>query len=455
MTADGSGTTSSEERDAATFAADLQFRDIPPENVEHASLLVADSLGAIIGGVTTPYVAEFAERSCETRDGQASILGTARRTSGDRAALVNGCAGSVLEVDEGHKYAAGHPAMHVLPALFAEAESGIDPTGERFVTALVAGYEVGARVGIACTPLDDDYHMHGVWGTVGAAAAVARLRNFDPETTLAAMRIGANHALHTCFDAALEGATVRNTYMGMSAMNGILAADQAASGFSGLTDGLARHLERTTAEGFDDTAVAAGLGERWEFTRGYFKIHAACRYTHGALDAIDSLESDYDFEPADVTGGRIETYPAAARLTNPRPTNDLEAKFSIPFAVATRLVRGDSDKTAFSESALESRTYELAEAFELAVADDLARRVPEARSTRVTLSLTGGRELTTEIRHPRGGEANRLSRTDLRDKFETLVRPVLGDSTVDLWTVANDLPETTPTSIVAMATTRS
>jgi len=368
---------------------------------------------------------------------------------------MNGCAGSVLEVDEGHKYAAGHPAMHILPALFAESESSMDPTGEEFITALVAGYEVGARVGIACTPLDNKYHMHGIWGTVGAAAAIARLRNFGPDTTLTAMRIGANHALHTSFDAALEGATVRNTYMGMSAMNGILAADQAASGFSGLKDGLSRHLERTTAEGFDDASVAAELGERWEFTRGYFKIHAACRYTHGALDAIDSLESEYDFEPDELKGGRIETYPAAARLTNPRPKNDLEAKFSIPFAVATRLVHGNSGKTAFSGDALETRTYELAEEIELEVADDLARRVPEARSTRVTLYLTDGPELTTEIRHARGGEEKQLARTELRNKFDTLVRPVLGDSTMDLWTAANELPETNLTRIVAIATTRS
>lgn len=454
---DDTSETAADEIAASRFVASLEFDAIPEESVEHAALIVADSIGAIIGGSTTPYVQRFAEQSADRHGGSgggASLFGRPEQTSASRAALVNGAAGSVLEVDEGHKYSAGHPAMHVLPALFADAETGTTPSGEEFLTAFVAGYEIGARTGIACSPMAEEYHMHGVWGTVGAAAGVARLRGYGPERTLTALRIAANHSLHTLFDAATEGATVRNSYTGMSAMNGLLAADQSAAGFSGVTNGLARHLDRTAGDGFDTAAVASELGDRWEFTRGYFKIHAACRYTHGALDAIDRLENAHEFAVADVTAVRVETYPAAARLQRARPTTDLGAKFSIPFAVATRLLQGHSGKEAFSADALTPAAHELAEAVAVTVADDLAAQVPSARPTRVTIELGGDRTLTEEVTRPRGDAANPLTQTALRSKFQRLVEPVLGAAATDLWTTANKLPAVSPTRVAALASGR-
>lgn len=446
----------SAEREAAAFAASLDVEAVPEDALDRATLVVADSLGAILGGSTAPYVAALAEQS---GDGPATVLGTDRSASVTRAALANGSAGTVLELDEGHKYAAGHPAMHVLPAVLAVAESeraesdatGAD-AGSRLLAAFVAGYEVGARVGVACTPLAPAYHMHGVWGTVGAAAGVARYRGYDETTTLQAMRIGANHALHTRFDAATEGATVRNTYAGMSAMNGVLAADQAAAGFTGLEDGLARHLDRLCAEGFDRGAVADALGERWEISRGYFKNHAACRYTHGALDALDALEARVSLDPGTVNSVLVETYPDAARLTEPRPENDLQAKFSIPFAVATRLLNGNSAKASFADDALTEAAYEFAERVSVTAAEDLAARVPEARSTRVTVELADGRELVEEVRYPKGDERNPFSTTELREKFRTLAAPVVGeDSADDLWELARGLPDSDPRKLCEAA----
>lgn len=439
------------ERDAAAFAASLHLEPIPEGALDRATLVVADSLGAVLGGSTAPYAAAFAEQA---GSGPATVLGTERTASPARAALANGGAGTVLELDEGHKYSTGHPAMHVLPAVLAvaEAEGDTEDAGRRFLASFVAGYEVGARVGIACTPLAPEYHMHGVWGTVGAAAGVARYRGYDAATTLAAMRIGANHALHTRFDAATEGATVRNTYAGMSAMNGILAADQATAGFTGLDDGLARHLDRLCADGFDREAVADALGERWEISRGYFKNHAACRYTHGALDALDALEARMSVDPGTVASVLVETYPDAARLTEPRPGNDLEAKFSIPFAVATRLRNGNSSKASFADGALTEAAYALAERVTVTAAEDLAARVPEARSTRVTVELEDGRELVEEVQYPKGDEQNPFSVPELREKFRGLAAPVVGEASAEeLWERARGLPESDPRALCEAA----
>ena len=150
------------ERAAAKFAADLAVDEIPDEVVDHVGLVMADTVGAIVGGSTDEAVAALAGRLASST-GQASILGTPHRAAVGEAALVNGTAGTVLELDEGHKYAAGHPAIQVLPALLAEAEVDDGPT-DRFLVSFIAGYEVVTRVAEACYPLANGYHPHGVWG---------------------------------------------------------------------------------------------------------------------------------------------------------------------------------------------------------------------------------------------------------------------------------------------------
>jgi 2-methylcitrate dehydratase PrpD len=436
----------------ASFVAEFSLGDAPPSVRARGIQSIRDTIGAMVGGATKEEVVRFAERSASVQPGPASVLGSNLKTSVDRAALVNGTAGTVLELDEGHKYAAGHPAIHVLPAVMAEAEA-TGGTGRELLEAFVVGYDVAARVGMATIPLKPAYHMHGIWGTVGAAAGVASYRDFDADATAHALRIGANHALHTHLATATEGATVRNTYAGMSNLNGLLAADQADAGFTGLQDGLTRHLGRVSQDGFDDAVCTSELGERWEIERGYFKHHAACRYTHGALDAIESIRSEDGVAPADIESILVETYPTAARLDDPNPSNSLQAKFSIPFAVATAFVQGHTAKSAFEPEAITAEALDLAGRVTVSTAPDLAERVPDARSTWVTVTLTDGRELTREIRHAKGNDENPISEAELETKFRTLVGPVVGEEQAELlWAAVGDLRETAPTEICELAT---
>jgi len=421
------------ERAAATFAATLTPEALPDRVRDHVGLVLADTVGAILGGSTDDATRNLSERLSTETDGPSTALGTGRRLAVPTAALVNGTAGTVLELDEGHKYAAGHPSIHVVPAVLADAEARDAGTGT-FLAAFVAGYEVATQVARACNPLEDGYHPHGVWGAVGAAAGVARLRGYDPETTLDAMRIAANDAQHTRMEAAVEGATVRNTYAGKANLDGVLAAEMAAAGFTGLDRGIERHLDPVARDGFDAEHLDADLGERWEVTGGYFKRHAACRYTHPTLDAIAELQDEEPIDPDDVETVLVETYPTAAGLTPTRPANSLQAKFSIPFAVATRLVHGHSDKEAFAPGALTEETSDLAERVRVEAADDITSRLPDARSARVTVRLNDGRELSREVEHARGGTERPWSEPELAEKFETLVAPILGDDAAEsLW----------------------
>ncbi|NHN42843.1 MmgE/PrpD family protein [Halorubellus sp. JP-L1] len=426
-------TGSSHERAAAAFAAGLAVDDVPEAVRDHARLVLADTVAAMVGGSTDPDLSRFVDDTCGAVPGDASVVGHDTTTSRVYAALANGSVGTVLELDEGHKYAAGHPSIHTLPAALAEAEVA-DASGDDLLVAFVAGYEVVTRVARACYPLADGYHPHGVWGPVGAAVAVASLRDYDDDTTLQAMRIAANQAQHTLMAAATEGATVRQTFAGMANATGLLAADLAAAGLTGLDDGTGRHLELATADGVDRTELDAALGERWEVTRGYFKRHAACRYTHPTLDALGSLQDANGFDADDVASVRVETYPTAADLDEPRPRNALQAKFSVPFAVATRIVNHTSGKEAFVDDALTDAVIDLADRIAVEATDEMTARLPDERSARVTVTLADGHTLVEEVVTAKGDAERPYTESEIEEKFRELVTPVLGDQRAsDLW----------------------
>jgi len=419
------------ERELAAFVAELTTDALPERVRDRAGLTVADTIGAVVGGSRDPAVRSLAGAWAESTSGTATVLGTdGSRTAPQLAAFCNGAAGTVLELDEGHRFAAGHPAVHVLPALLADAETGYGD-GDAFLCSFVAGYEAAVRAARATNPLADGYHPHGVWGAVGAAAAVARHREFGADRTRTAMAIAANDAQHTLFAAATEGATARNGYAGMSNLAALVAVDQAEAGFTGLERGIERHLGLAAAGDVDRAVLASGLGDRWELSRGYFKIHAACRYTHAVLDAIAKLPADVT--AADVESVSVGTYPAAARLTETRPHNALQAKFSIPFAVATALLTGETGPAAFGDDALTPEAIALAERVTVTVDDEVAARAPEQRGARVTVETASG-TVERAVRAARGGESDPFSESRLAEKFRSLTTPVIGSGrAADLW----------------------
>ncbi|SDK58232.1 MmgE/PrpD family protein [Natronorubrum texcoconense] len=412
----------------STFVATLSSDALPSDVRDRAGLVIADTIGSIVAGSTTEPVRTLQARYAARGSGPASVLGTNSSLPIEQAATLNGTAGTVLELDEGHKRAAGHPSIHVLPAVLAVAEAD-DGSGEDLLAAFVAGYETAARVAQACQPLADGYHPHGVWGVVGAAAGVANYRSLEAETVANALSIAANHAQHTRFEAALEGASVRDTYAGMVAPDAIRAVDQAQAGFTGLEDGVRRHLESVT-DGAISTISADDFGEEWELCNGYFKIHAACRYTHPVLDAIDELEDETALELTAIDSIAVETYPAAAGLGEQAPQTRLEAKFSIPFVIATRLVHGHAGKDAFEPAAFKEEVFELATRVTVNARSEFADALPDSRGARVTIEH-GETESTITVDHARGGGTRPFNESRLHEKFDSLVTPVLGDSAAE------------------------
>lgn len=155
---------------------------------------------------------------------------------------------------------------------------------------------------------------------------------------------------------------------------------------------------------------------------------------HPVLDAIQQFR--VDVKPADVEAVTVETYPSAAELTVTRPSNALQAKFSIPFAVATALLMSETWPAAFDEEAITPEAIALAEQVTVTVDNEYAARVPEQRGARVTVDL-GDELVSHEVSTPRGGEYDPFSEGKFHEKFHSFTSPIIDSGRADdLWTSA-------------------
>jgi 2-methylcitrate dehydratase PrpD len=287
-----------------------------------------------------------------------------------------------------------------------------------FLAAVVVGYEVGSRLG-AASQLRSAMHPHGTWGTIGAAAACARIASLSANGMRETINIASSLTTATSKQTMLEGGLVRNTYAGLSNRNGLLALDLAECGFSGERDGPASLLGKVASEHFDPAAVIADLGQDWHLMHNYFKLHSCCRYNHGTLDALDLLAAQEGLPPAQaIERIEVHTYHLAAELSDPAPANTLAAKFSVPFAVATRIVNGSSALASFTWEAVRDPAV-LALAQKVSVQHDpaMSERLPKERPAHITLHLRDGRQLTAQAGVNRGDDAAPYSRDELRAKF--------------------------------------
>ena len=411
----------------ARFCAELRFNDLPQAVVDRASWLLLDFIAVAVAAADETRVrntcAMLRRRGSQGRSGV--VAGSQRLDAAD-AALVNAVAACAHVLDEGHKYARGHVGTYVLPAVLAVAEER-EATGQELITSLVAGYEIAARMGMACR-VREAMHPSGTWGTIGAAAAAARLMQMPPDRIRVAMNVAAPLTLATSWQAATQGATVRDLYSGQGAANAVNAPRWVEAGFTGSDDDVAHVFGHVTAEAFDREIAAAELGTRWEVLRNYFKVHACCRNFQSGIDAALQLRERHGLRAADIASIRADTFAIPARdNVESKPRNVLAAKESFPVSLALTLVNGRCDQSVFTDSLVaDPEVARLAAACAVRCDPELDALAPEQRPSRITLALRDGREVSAFEGVALGDPSRPLSPAALEAKFDQLVAPALG-----------------------------
>ena len=342
--------------------------------------------------------------------------------------MINGTAGTWLELDEGNQFARGHAGIHVVPAALALGEEkGV--AGKEFLTALVLGYEIACRIGIA-SKLRITMHPHGSWGTIGAAVAVGKLMSLHVDQMKTLINIASSMTLATSRKTMLEGGTVRNLYAGVSGYMGILAYYLLKSGFTGEADGISSVYGGVASDFFNPSVMVEELGSRYEITRNYFKEYACCRYNHSSLDAlyrIMSQQKNGKLDPKNVESVKVETYSLAAQLCSKTPENMLAAKFSVPFAIATTIIYGHSGVDSFLPDKVEKPEIKsLASRVDVEEKPEFTQMMPSRRPSRVTVRLKDGNTFTETVYISKGDIEDPYSTEELDTKFLNLTTPVYG-----------------------------
>ena len=409
----------------AQFVAQTQWDDIPAPVRQHAKLVLLDTIGVILAGSVRPEVAALRERMAATAGPGATVYAPGAPTHDPRtAALLNGIAGRAIELCEGLRLASGQPAMQILPGILAVGEHA-RASGKDLLTALVLGYEAGARFGMAFTPRPLA-HQNGQAMLLAAAAAGARMRGLDAAGVSLAMRISAVMMMTPSYTNTGAGATALNVAGGMAGFAGAFAPDLAAAGFEAQADAIEEALGKMVGDGFNTEHLLDELGTRWEITRNYFRLHACCNPIHPALDALHAALAELKPRVEDIARIEFATYHFASVMCNPQPPNYFASKYSLPHAAAVMVVRGDTCHRAIDDSALQDPVIAALRARVSLVEDTaMSALVPRLKPAKVILTLKDGRKTTHAVESHQGDFNNPYDESVLREKFRDLAGDVL------------------------------
>ena len=278
-----------------------------------------------------------------------------------------------------------------------------------------------------------EVHSHGTWGTIGAAAATAKLLGYDAAATRQAMNLSMSMSPANTWAPCLEGATIRNLYPGRSEFQGIMAAYLVKCGFSAINDGPADLYTTILGEGFDPAAVLAGWGDSapagpLRIEQNYTKYHACCLYNHPVLDAALGLQRESGFDAGAVKRIEVTAPPIVQTMADPTPANMLSAKFSIPYALAVGLVQGETGAPAFYDEQVKNpEVASLAEKVAVLADPAMNMRSYDYPSARVVVLLADGRTLEASATAHYGDSHNPRPREELLNKFRTLAAGSLGE----------------------------
>src|SRR5216683_1427297 len=308
---------------------------------------ILDWLGSALAGAVEPP-ARLAQRvvSGLGASTEATVF-AAGRASAAAAALANGIASHILELDDVHKGSTMHAGAPVIPAALAVAERE-HADGRAFMLAVALGYEAALRIGEAVNPSHYRFwHPTGTAATFGAAVAAGSLMKLDPAQMLDALGTAGTQAAGL-WEFNADGAMSKHLHPGKAAFNGILAADLAREGFTGATRILEgeRGFFRAMSESHDATRITDGLGSRWKIIENCYKMHSCCGHTHTAIDVALDLRAQAIGKIAEV---HIETYgPGFEIVKEMNPRTSYQAKFSLAYCVAAGLIEGRVGLDQFS-----------------------------------------------------------------------------------------------------------
>ena len=420
----------------AAHAASWRDRPLDPDLARHARRALVDWFAALLPGCRMPPATLLAAALA----GEVAAPGAPSATSYvdglpsplRRAALLNATASHAVEFDDIHRDSGYHPGSPTIAAALAAAEiRGTDMAG--LLRGIIAGYEVGCRIGLAVQPSHYRYwHTTGTIGTLGAAAATAVILGCDADRTAHAIATAATMA--GGLQQAFRGAGMsKPLHPGHAAEAGALAALAAASGVTGALDVLHGPVGFAAATS-EDTGkwerALAGLGDEHLISVITFKNHGCCGHIFAALDGLAALREAHGFVPDDIERIHVGGYgPTKEICDRPVAETEQEARFSLQYCAAALLILGGVRVAAFAPERLRDPAIRaLMPRIGVSLDPELADAYPTRRAARLKVTLRDGRVLDRFQPTRKGDPDMPLSDADLSQKFLELAAPAVGEA---------------------------
>lgn len=432
----------------AAFAADLCFAQIPEPVVRRTEDLLVDWFGSAVAGHAARPVASIARFALSQgpATGPCEVIGSATGTSPYAAAQANAAASHVAEQDDVHNGSVFHPATVVFPPTLAVAQA-LGASGRELLTACVAGYEVGIRVGeFLGRSHYRVFHTTGTAGTLAAAAAAGRLLGLDAA--------GMRHAFGSAgtqsaglWEFLRTAADSKQLHTAHAAGAGLMAAYLAADGFTGAAQILEgpQGMAAGMSSDADPARLVDGLGTRWATAETSFKYHASCRHTHPAADALLQVMQAHGLGPQDLARVVTHVHQGAIDVLGPvtNPATVHQSKFSMGTVLALVAQYGHAGLAEFDAHYRSPATQALRGKVEMALDAEVDAAYPRRWIGKVTVITNDGRMLHGRVDEPKGDPGNTLSRVEITAKALRLaehaggVPPAAMQAAVErLWGVA-------------------
>jgi aconitate decarboxylase len=426
-------------RKIAEFVSTLSYDGIPAEVRERIKLLILDALGCGLYGAQLEWC-RILQSTLQALDStrSTSVWGTPLRLSSPHAALINGTQVQGFELDDVHRQGVLHVGAVTLPALIALAESHVDLTGKNLLTAAVAGYEIGPRVGrcMGQEHIGQGWHSGATLGVYSAASAAARALGLSADETVHALGIAGTQAAGLM--AAQYGAMVKRMHAGRASQSGLYGALLAKGGFTGIVDvfeapygGFCTTFSRSHDRS-DLDELSAGLGERFETMRISLKFYSCVASNHTTLDAIRDIQRRRPFTIAELD--KIVVHGSQVTVDHVgwpyRPEGLTAAQLNLPFCVATLLIEGDVFVDQFTPAAVDDRRrIELSRKVEV-VHDPAITALGSAsrHKVKVDVHFRDGSVASETREARRGSEQSFATADEIVHKFRKLTRAAMSET---------------------------
>jgi len=426
-------------QELVSFAHGLALGDLPVDTISRAKTCLLEATGCGLFGSTQPWSRILlAEMTAEGAPGQCAVFGASATLAAPAAALVNGTAIHGFELDDLIAESITHPAACVIPAALAAGEA-VGASGARLVEAIVAGYEVMHRVGLALgtEPAKRGFHTTSLVAPVACAVAAGKVMQLSLDQLYSAVGLACSAASGVkSFAAGRGGGMVKRYHLGRSAEAGVRSAQLAARGFLGppfALDSRFGLLEVFGGAGADAARLTHELGRTWAIRDVWFKVFPICGWIQAAVMLLSEARGPRPLSIGEIKSVRIGVSAYAAKNNGePAPVDTMGAQYSIPYCAAVALLGEPRNPRSFLSDAInDPATRALAAKVEIFIDPAVEAVYPRQFGASTRLELADGTVHERTVMECHGTPADPSTEQEHFDKFRWLASSILPESAIN------------------------